>query len=259
VGFDVATPAVPTAQSVVNLSTNGGWGFSEPFLESTQLYLSEQAQDLADGKTNWWVQRSFLTVVDYADPANPTLRPRVNVPGRLIGISHSGEMLYTQGVHWTNGVSDGREYIDALAYDGVEAHQVASLLMPDQWPQPVLVAAPCVYLGRPGSSGTGGDKTPHRVEIWRVDASGAFTRSGGADLAQPAYSLTRVNGLLAVQSAYTSIELFNSTDPAVLAPLASHAASSCMWYDLTYADGNPADGLWVPLGAYGVLRVPIPQ
>jgi hypothetical protein len=58
--------------------------------------LAVTARELMPIRVDWRV-RDFLDVVDYTDPASPTLRPAVNVPGQLAGLSAAGSMLYLLG------------------------------------------------------------------------------------------------------------------------------------------------------------------
>src|SRR5205823_4466060 len=97
-----------------------------------------------------WVSRSYLDVVDYADARNPLVRQPVNIPGTLNGISHQGAVLYTVGTHWTtNQVMAWTQFLDASAYDGVSAHLIDSLALPNTSPLPLLVVETNLFIGHP--------------------------------------------------------------------------------------------------------------
>src|SRR2546422_4090086 len=113
IAFDVSAATAPRFLSDLNLATNAWWNFSPAYALNGLLYLSHQAVEpyppiVSDNKdTNspppdYWVQRSYLDVVDYADAANPTARKPVNIPGLLNGVARAAELLYTVGSHWTN-------------------------------------------------------------------------------------------------------------------------------------------------------------
>ncbi|HVR34686.1 MAG TPA: beta-propeller domain-containing protein, partial [Methylomirabilota bacterium] len=133
--FDVSDPGDPSFLSDVNLTRNNWWSFSSAFASDGRIYLSHQASeflphttpdadqdpnpDSGDTGEGIWIQKHFLDVIDFADPANPTVRKPLNIPGQLRGISHGGSLLYTIGYHWDRETftSDWREWLDASAYD----------------------------------------------------------------------------------------------------------------------------------------------
>jgi hypothetical protein len=86
--FDVSSSTAPTLLSDLDLATNGGWNFSNPFATDGLVYLSHQSfvelettNTVSDTNVvifNWWqprFQRSYLDVVDYTDARQPTVRP----------------------------------------------------------------------------------------------------------------------------------------------------------------------------------------
>ena len=97
--FDVSDATAPAFRSDVNLAENAWWNFSSAFTAPGLVFLSHAVVqypppivvvDPASGQTktntppDWfWVQCSYLDVVDYADPVNPTVRKPVSLPGSL--------------------------------------------------------------------------------------------------------------------------------------------------------------------------------
>ena len=66
------------------------------------------------------------------------------------------------------------------------------------------------------------------------------------------------SGLVAVADSTSMVDLLDATDPARLRLVGSGKSPLCWWWpDLEHADGNSSDGLWVPLGTYGVMHVPV--
>jgi hypothetical protein len=258
--FDVSNSSAPKFDSEVNLVTNGWWSFSEPFSSGTLVYLSHDSSQWVPvpwDPTGAWLQSSYLDVIDFADPVSPTLRGPVNIPGTLHGISHAGELLYTVGIHWTtNQVTDWTEWLDASAYDGVAAHLVDSLALPDAWPHPVLVVNTNVLLGHPGYNYVTTNLVAHRLEKWTLPDTGKFTLLDSATLNAPANDLLDRNGLLAVQETDGSLALFDDTQPGLASQVGQGSAPGCLWFDLSQSDGALGRGLWFPLGVYGVGMVP---
>ncbi len=249
VAFDVSRPSEPKLVSQLNLATNGWWNFSRPVGTGSLIYLSHQA--LEPALTNNWRQRTYLDVIDYADPVSPTVRKPVNIPGTLQGISHAGELLYTRGYHWTSeGVASASEYLDASAYDGVAAYWVASLALPEAWPNPLRVWGSHVLLGRTGNSGTEGQAGA--LETWTLADTGEFTLEGSIKLELPGKVLVARDDLLAVELTDRSVRLFDATNPAALQPLGGALSPGCVFFELDQAQGARERGLWIPLGMYGV-------
>src|SRR5438093_5319216 len=190
IAFDVRDAAAPKFLSDANLAKNAWWNFSPAYTVNGLVFLSHEAVEafppvVTDGKdtnsppVDYWVQRWYLDVVDYADAANPAVRKPVNIPGSLKGVAHAGELLYTVGQHWTNGTNwwwDGTEYLDASAYDGVEAHLIDSLKLSSYWPHSVLVNGDAIFVGHPAETTT----EKNLLEAWTLSSAGKFTQLGKA-------------------------------------------------------------------------------
>jgi hypothetical protein len=261
--FDVSNAGTPKFLSDVNLTTSNWWSFSSAFSAENSIYLSHQTSEFLEEvlppgplptppPTGTWVQRSYLDVVDYTDPVNPTTRKPVNIPGTLKGLSYQGALLYTVGSHYDPAIGNliWDEWLDATAYDGVSGHLVDSLAMPKNWPHPVLVSGSTIFLGRAAENTNSTDV----VEAWTLPMSGRFAKLGAAQLTSPAQNLTGVGNLLAVQSSY-QINLYDPTYPSALKSIGASQENGCLSFDLSQADGRPDRGLWIPLGGFGVEKV----
>jgi hypothetical protein len=257
--FDVSAPQLPAFRSLVDFTTNSWWDFSSSFLSGSLIYLSHQSSEQVnpDDQKSEWVQRSYLDVVDYTDPSTPTMRKPVNIPGKLQGISHEGEILYTVGAHWVTNSTDWKDWLDISAYDGVAAHLVSSLALPELWPHPVFITGTDVYVGRPGYTTSTNETLPSFIDILTLDSEGKIAKLGNVQLAQPASEMVLKQGLLAVQENYSTVQLFDATEHGKLIPLSTQNPSSCMWVDLAKSDGSLSEGLWVPFGVYGVVYLPV--
>ena len=84
---------------------------------------------------------------------------------------------------------------------------------------------------------------------------GKFTLNGSVTLNQPASALVEFSGLLAAREWDNSLEVFDESLPASLSRVAYDKPTTCLWYDLTQGDGKIGQGLWLPLGAYGVKEI----
>ena len=113
-----------------------------------------------------------------------------------------------------------------------------------------------LFLGRSGYDYWSTNRYPHYVETWTVPDTGKFTQLGRVVLTEPAYSLQNFPGMLVAQQNNNSLVLFDLGDPANLKVIGQGGPLGCMWFNAKYADGNTTQGLWLPLGAFGVAAVP---
>jgi hypothetical protein len=271
IAFDVTEPTRPQWASDVTLAQNGTWDFSAAHLADGLVFLSHQVveqappvivYDEASGtwQTNappaWmWIQRSFLNVVDYEDPTDPTIRRPLEIPGPLIGLSHAGALLYTAGARWKPDEDwsyDPTVWLTASAYDGAAVRRVDSMELPNNWPQPLLARDGDIFLGRTGMA----PHEPHSLEWWRLSNQGSLTGILKIEMTAPAERLHARGALLAVQVA-GDIALFNASTPDALPRIGGATPPGCLWVDLARAEGSLERGLWLPMGLNGVWRLPV--
>jgi len=279
--FDVADPAQPRLASDLNLAGNSWWNFSPAVAANGCLFLSHQASEFLEGVLSpytpapvirWdpvknvyvteimppgtWVQKDFLDVIDYTDPAHPEARAPVNIPGRLQGISHVsdlGALLYTAGPHWNaDWTTDWTDFLDVCAYDGVSASWVAAMPLSKEWPHPVAVHEGFIYIGAPDSASQG-----HRLETWTLDQGARkLVRAGSVEVSQPVSAIAGFDSLLVSQSSMGDFTLWDQTDPARLESVGAGQPPACYGANLDQADGRLDGGLWLPMGDYGVRFIP---
>jgi hypothetical protein len=199
-----------------------------------------------------WLEHNYLDVVDYSVPANPVVRPPVNLPGALQGISHGGALLYTAAQRAAiEGGDDSAQWLDASAYDGVEVHLVDSLSLANPSLPPLLVRDDAtIFLAAAAPD----DQSTPRVEAWTLPETGKFAKLGAAPLGLAAQKLLAFGQMLAVQE-YSGIQLFNAGKPSNLTLIGGGGPDGCLGYSLEDADGSVDRGLWLPLGNYGACRL----
>ncbi|MBI1842564.1 MAG: beta-propeller domain-containing protein [Verrucomicrobia bacterium] len=280
--FDVSTASAPKLASDLDLTGDDRWNYSDAFTASGLVLLSHQTSEFLEGvvppgyvkptptvskdpvtgalTTNdppvgTWVQKDLLDVVDYEDAANPATRKPASLPGRLVGISHGGEMLYTVGPRFdlSTWASDWTDWLSASAYDGLTAHLIDAIPLPQSWPHPSMIQGEFAFIGTPAAT----PEVKSGLESWIVSAKGKWTIVGKTPLGLPAQTLVSRGNLLAVQTS-GDITLFDAADPTKLSPRAQSPLSACLWFDLTAADGSLDRGLWAPANDFGVIVFPIP-
>ena len=279
--FDVADVAAPHFTSDMNLATGDRWNFSDAFTANGLVFVSYQtteflngvvppgyvkpeptdSKDPITGVVNFidppigtWVQKDFLDVVDYEDVVNPTARKPISLPARLTGISHGGEMIYTLGPRFdlTTFVSDWNDWLAASAYDGLSAHLIDTVPMPQAWPHPSAIQGESAIIGVPALT----PESKSSLETWTISEKGKWTRGATTPLGSPAQTLITRGNLLAVQTT-GDVTLFDATTANILVLKSRSPFSTCLWFDITQSDGSLEQGLWAPANDYGVFQIPI--
>jgi hypothetical protein len=273
IAVDLSGAQASFASEVKLTGTNQWWNFGEAFTTGGMVYTSHQASEfdptidpppvvysLYDGKGTMvtndpppgvWVQRYYLDVVDFADETDPLVRPPVNIPGSLIGLHRGGELLYTRATEGDPFVYSGHENLSASAYDGVAAHKVDSIVLTAPWPRPVESADGVIYVGASTSDAT----AKSALQVWTVPVSGKFELLENIPLDSNAQQITAINDLLVVQN--NDVELYDRSNPGDLDLLGSGDANVCYGLLLDGADGTAERGLWLPVGWYGVIHIPV--
>jgi len=113
---DLADPENPTLASTVVLDdADWAWGLKA---SGTRLFLSFYRAVLENER---WMARYFLRIIEVADPANPDVRPGVNIPGMFVDAQPGTPIIYTHETWWDRGLSTTRSFFHALALDGDRA------------------------------------------------------------------------------------------------------------------------------------------
>lgn len=248
--FDVHDPAAPKFLNYISLGTSNRWNFSGALNEGPLVYVSDQSwQFVQTNETSGhWISRTFLNVIDYSDAELPAVRKPVNVPGSLRGLSDNGRIIYTGGPHWTDeNRTDWNDWIDASAYDDVEVHLLDSLYAGPVWTSPYITRNGVVYTTKSGAGGESGS-----IKMWKLSSAGKFAQVTEAPLPSDASMLAIVNDLLLVRDNYSGLTLFNAASESSLNQLAHFSEPGCLYFDLEFAQGSQADGLWLPLREFGI-------
>ena len=260
---------------------SNGENVGEVFAAGSALYMSSQdwrsyeegtwfpANKPASGDV--WMRQYFLNVIDLADPENPTERQPVNIPGTLVGIGRGGALLYTQAPHWDEETlkSDGLEWLDVSAYDGVSASLVDSVPLSSHWGNPILVDKDIVYVG---SSKDSPYSPPANAEApydantltaYRLADTGSFEIVSQTALPGAAREL-RLRGEVLILRLHTVAHreetwFYDVSQPGQLTPLGAGSTPNCFEYNLMTANGSAGGGLWAAGGDYGALRISLEE
>jgi hypothetical protein len=277
--FITVNPTTLTFSSEVMLtSTNGWWNFGEAFAHDGKIYTSHQGSEFDEtidpppydsncyneATGNWepckvdpppgvWVQRYYLDVIDFNDPADPLVRKPVNLPGTLVGLARNAELLYTRGYNIEPFAINANwdETIAASSFDGVSAHLITSMTLGENWPRPTLGNGDYLYLGRAPTK----EVATAALEVWTLNSSGKFELVNTQALDSPAQQFELIRDMLVVQT--SDILLMDARTPSAPKLVGSGRSTACYGLVLDAADGELSRGLWVPVGWYGVLKIPV--
>jgi len=211
----------------------------------------------------YWITSYELHVVDYSDMFNPVVRDATSIPGTLIGTSHGGALLYTQGAHWTDDHKWDGNWIDASSYDGLEAYLVDSVEQPQSWPQSHMVTDEgTLYMtfsetekGEPSESGDSNYITTFYMQSLALDETAKFALLDEIELETGIQQLADIGGRLVGQDNQRTLYLFDTTKPESLSVAGHGGLDGCLWFNLGSVAGDIETGLWLPLGHYGAVKV----
>ncbi len=263
--FDVGT-AEPKLVSAERLTSTNGWTqFSAAFVADGKVFVSERSTENVSDPTlpkdgtgltgTLWQNTYRLHVVDFADPADPVVRPPTPLPADLAGVSHAGQLVYALRdgqPAWGEQAAKPAELL-ALAYDGISASLVDSLPIGGMsGAQPMLVRANGQILLT--KSGATVNETPV-IEAWAVSGAGKFDKYGSLPVSTAVGSFQNF-GDVVVATTGDSFLFLSAGAPNSLSLLGAAERPCSLWSDLTTADATAGDGLWLARGAYGLWHAP---
>ena len=211
----------------------------------------------------YWITSYELHVVDYTDMFSPMVREPVSIAGTLIGTSHGGALLYTQGAHWTEEHKWDGNWLDASSYDGLEAYLVDSVEQPRSWPQAYKVTGDgTLYMTfsetekvEPDEEGGERHVTTFYMQSIALDETAKFALLDEIELETGIQQLADIGGRLVGQDNQRTLYLFDTTKPASLSVAGQGGLDGCLWFNLGGTAGDVESGLWLPLGNYGAVKI----
>ncbi|MDG1889924.1 MAG: beta-propeller domain-containing protein [Verrucomicrobiota bacterium] len=257
--------------SEYDLDVKEVWNFSEAHAVDGKIYLSYQentfdkpALTLLPGRDpGRWMQKYFLAVIDYADTQHPTSRPPVNLPGSLVGVSHGGGVLYTQGNHYDSETlaMSRHEWLDALAYDGVAAHQVDAIAFSNTWPHLARITSDGYVVGVQLHSGDVQDGLEdvfprYGLSSWKLSHTGEFEQRNSEWKLPYSASALHLQGNDVLVKQDRDVWSFRLGSNGALDLQSVYAPLGCYGYDLNEVVIDQEKHLWIPAMDYGTDRIP---
>lgn len=259
--FDLVTPVAVTnfvANPVITTFTNT-WLETNIFYHTTYLKGTNTAtmtnivsRWISTPVTNYtsiyrYFEDRMLQVLDIEDPGYPSLRRPIKIPAPLIGISHQGQVIYTVGPAYdANGLASEAHYLSALAYDGVEVYMLDSKPTSSRG-QNQLVQNEAAYLARHEPTNT-------VLECYLLDVEGKLQLLELLPLPEVGLQVSSLGtGLIAANGgrAYL-IDTFPT-----LRSWAKVTGPECLPLQFFEMKEDERGLLWLPLGPYGLLPLPM--
>jgi hypothetical protein len=253
--FDVRDTSTPKFTTTVDarIGQTGDW--SAPVALEGKLYLSYMAYDDTvtpgeGGKSRRY--RHFLKSIDFTDTAKPTVSEEVNIPGRLLAVTHRGETLLTVGCGFdSKGDPTSNRVFHTSQFDGSAATLADQLLTSSAY-DPYVLDGNTLLIG----SWSYGESKAERIRAWQISDDNTFTLAG--QVRSSAFSsLKALNGLL-VGYGNGLPEIFDVSDAANPRNLEADTRELTN-SDLTNADGGAGLGIWQAQGSSGVGVVRLPK
>lgn len=305
IAFDVRVPRSPVYTATVDLGKDKPWEVAPPLAAEGLIFASHKdlgAMKSWDDYQAFWARgnpppsagssssttkgRHFLQTVDFTDPAAPVVRQdQPNLPGRLVGISRKGSVLYTIGQEIDDaGVAKPSTLaLQASALNGSGVHLIDTL--PLAWEgQPFALAGETILLLKPeptrlwtlNTNTYNVNSTNSKLESWTLSDAGKFEKLDEIELNHESNfslfgNLVVAHGGGSYGSVFlcwrpipwfggSSLELnfVDVSQPRNLRVLGDYNFEGTIYPDLSHADGDERRGLWIPLGQYGVEVVARP-
>jgi hypothetical protein len=284
VAIDVTEPVTPKLLAVTDLTPKFSASFSDAFAADGKVFVSHQhgwgnyyrtvlldgavlkadGQPGAENEEVEWQKvkgRYFLNVVDYSNPGAPIARHPVSAPGSLRGVTEDGKVVYTAGPDYRD---DGWPKYDthklhASAYVGTKLHLAATYPLSGYGAE-VLPMNDRLFVFATKPSPEHDNKLASYAQLIQFSSDTGFslideTIFGG-------WSFRVFDGVL-VSKNHTghgqAIHALDFTVPNDLRPLGFFDIGWHIYPDFSRAVGNRAEGLWIPVGAYGILRLEFPE
>ena len=190
-------------------------------------------------ETNWFstyrqVNKSFANVIDYSDSSVPVARRPVSIPGRLVGLSHEGAILYTIAAHsGTNGEFQG-QWLEAVSYDGTAAYHLDSKrLEGSNTPMVEVTKGRVVVLDEAGTN----------LRVFQLSDAPSLDSVGSIPVS-PSHEMELIGSRIVLKGLDSSIFLY---DAETLSKEGSATIPPAVYFPLKSLAAGPA-GFWVTRG-----------
>ena len=269
ISMDVSDPAAVSLESQFAVESpvdpeSGSWvDYSEILWKDRMAFYSTQSSRMVevtgDGKVNpetgipdprqVWVTSHALVKVDFTDPSTPTEHPPLTLPGRLVGLTHGGNILYTTGHTYSNeGEPNMRENaIHASAYDEVSVRLLDTYPVNSLPWQTVTSNDALIY------SEWNSDEQSYYLHALTISSQGKIRNVSQLILPSWPQTLQERDGLVIGSFGGTegvmALDFSDLESPEIIA---KWTIQGCIYPNIQNLSGSRENGFWIPLGIYGI-------
>lgn len=195
-----------------------------------------------------WLTENQLTKVDFTDLTEPTQHDPINIPGKLVGLTHQGNVLLTSGNPYTDSGDPKQDQlaIHASAYDEVEVRLIDTLVVSNLPYEAEIVADTLVYANWT-------EKNGYAIQGVRLDEDGKLGIVSTFGL--PGWSRQlRAEGSLLMSAHYSKdgVLAIDYSNPSAPVLRSKWSIPGCLYPDISNMAGTVETGFYIPLGVYGL-------
>ena len=108
--YDLSDPTVEKAEPIKISVDNRVPDYDSRVFANGNTIWHSQCERKGLDKNNRELLYCYAVPIDMSAPANPKIGKKVNIPGKVIGISDDGEYLYTSHLSWRDNIDENDDY-----------------------------------------------------------------------------------------------------------------------------------------------------
>lgn len=196
-----------------------------------------------------WHTENTLRSFDFADPENPTPFPAIDLPGRLVGLSHEGQVVYSVGQIYSNDgeLVESQLHLQASAYDETSVKLIDNIPFNNSLYSSLSISNGIVYSEYANSE--------YKITSIRLSEEGKLVQGGQISFETWINDLVEKDGMVFANS-YRSLGIvaadFSDLDNPKI--IKSWETPGCIYPQLREMSGSLENGYWAPLGTYGIIH-----
>ncbi len=202
-----------------------------------------------------WTTDHQLINISFSDPVTPTQFPAIEIPGKLIGISHQGQVIYTSGYSFDDdgGRIPNSLHLHASAYDEVQVSLVDSMPLTSNLAGTLSLDSG-IIISRHLEDGL------YEITPLKLLNSGELIFEAGFSHDSYPHSLIQVDGLVLIPnnfgSGITAVDFNAGSKPVIFE---EWNFPGCVYAPIKNISGTKKDGFWSPMGVYGINHLAPPS
>lgn len=107
--YDVSDPEAGTVEPVVVAENVRSLDYDTKIIANGTTFWFTECKQKGYDDSDREILYCYAVPVDVKDPAKPEIGTKVNIPGKVIGMSDDGEYLYTSHIAWNDAVTENED------------------------------------------------------------------------------------------------------------------------------------------------------